>query len=389
LVGRLQEGSGGELSFEQKRRRLEMYIDSKEVLAKANGRWIEILATLAPELSEAIDVADDPRKHVSCPVHGGENGDAFRLFGDVNQTGGGVCNSCGAKPNGLALLMWVKGWTYPETLKNVQDILGKVENFRRTSPRPPMPRKTTNTFDVEKQKKVLNYIWRKSLPLDHPDALIARKYLQSRGLKFPDPQALKDIRFHPRLAYYEDGQNKGNYPGLVCLFRDEKGKPITIHRIYLSPDGTKAPVANAKKMMLAATGEKINGGGIRIGTMESVIGIAEGVETAFAIRQATGLSMIATTTAVLLKQLEIPKGVKFACLWGDKDRSETGEKAILELGSRLLSEGIKIACFVPQTSIPEGKKGIDWLDILAEFGPESFPMTKTDDSVTWNLQSVF
>jgi phage/plasmid primase-like uncharacterized protein len=372
-----------------KKEETTMYIDSKELIGKAEGRWLDIFRTIAPELSEAIEVVDDPRKHVHCPVHGGENGDAFRLFPDTNMTGGGVCNSCGVNSNGFALLMWIKGWTYPETLQRVQEALGECQKHPPIQQPKPRPVKAKKPFDAEKQKKVLNYIWGGSLPLDHADSEIGRRYLKNRGLKFPDAHALRDIRFHPCLSYYENGQKKGDFPGLVCLFRDKEGKPCTIHRIYLSADGKKADLPNGKKMMLSVNGEKINGGGIRIGKMESVIGIAEGVETALAIRQATGLSMIATTTAVLLKHLDIPEGVKFVCLWGDKDRSETGEKAILGLGSKLLAQGIKIACFVPQSEIPEGKKGIDWLDILADFGPESFPMTKTDDTVTWNLQSVF
>ena len=64
-----------------------------------------MLFTLAPPLKAALDRKG---KHVPCPVHGGRDG--FRIFPDVAETGGGICNTCGSFANGFALLMWINGW---------------------------------------------------------------------------------------------------------------------------------------------------------------------------------------------------------------------------------------------------------------------------------------
>ena len=76
-------------------------IEARGVRERAAGRWIDMLAALAPALVPALS---RPGRHVPCPVHGGTRG--FRLFRDVDDTGGGVCNTCGTFPDGFALLMW-------------------------------------------------------------------------------------------------------------------------------------------------------------------------------------------------------------------------------------------------------------------------------------------
>ncbi|WP_440588624.1 hypothetical protein, partial [Enterococcus faecium] len=54
---------------------------SDAVREAARGRWFEIFRTLAPELNDAIQKCPN---HVLDPVHGGKNGDGFRLFKDAD-----------------------------------------------------------------------------------------------------------------------------------------------------------------------------------------------------------------------------------------------------------------------------------------------------------------
>ena len=75
-------------------------IEACDVRQLAAGRWTEILEAVAPALEPALR---RPGRHVPCPVHGGKDG--FRLFRDVAQTGGGICNTCGAFHDGFAVLM--------------------------------------------------------------------------------------------------------------------------------------------------------------------------------------------------------------------------------------------------------------------------------------------
>ncbi|KXS30453.1 MAG: P4 alpha zinc-binding domain protein, partial [Candidatus Gallionella acididurans] len=74
---------------------------AKELKQLASGRWESIVASLAPQLAQAIERLPH---HVPCPVHGGVDG--FRLFRDFDETGGGVCNTCGIQHDGHTLIMW-------------------------------------------------------------------------------------------------------------------------------------------------------------------------------------------------------------------------------------------------------------------------------------------
>ncbi|MDO8827801.1 MAG: primase-helicase zinc-binding domain-containing protein [Methylophaga sp.] len=85
-------------------------VDSDVVKNAVRGSWLSVLDSLAPELERAIS---KPGRHIGCPVHGGKDG--FKLFRDADISGGGICNSCGAKPDGFSLLMWLRGWRFPDT----------------------------------------------------------------------------------------------------------------------------------------------------------------------------------------------------------------------------------------------------------------------------------
>lgn len=96
--------------------------DKKSVKTAAVGRWDQIFHALAPALDEAQKT---PGKHVPCPVHGGRNG--FRLFPRYDQTGAGICNTCGAFTDGFAVLCWINGWSFPQAVN-------AVGNFLRLTP---------------------------------------------------------------------------------------------------------------------------------------------------------------------------------------------------------------------------------------------------------------
>lgn len=92
-------------------------IDCETVMRAAKGRWDEILSHLAPVLQPALEAAP---KHVTCPIHGGEDG--FRFFKDYTIAGSCICNSCGSF-DGLHILMAVNRWNFFTALKAVNDFL--------------------------------------------------------------------------------------------------------------------------------------------------------------------------------------------------------------------------------------------------------------------------
>ncbi len=99
-------------------------IDVHAVRAKAAGHWGFIFCRLAPQLKNAVEKAG---RHVACPVHGGEDG--FRLFRNFDVNGSGVCNTCGMRRDGFAMLEWLNGWSFRETLEAVAKVLDMPTGF--------------------------------------------------------------------------------------------------------------------------------------------------------------------------------------------------------------------------------------------------------------------
>ncbi len=335
--------------------RLHMTLDARIVREQARGRWIGILGRLAPTLEPALA---RPGRHVPCPVHGGSDG--FRVFRDVAETGGGICNSCGPRRDGFALLMWANAWGFRETLEAVARELGIDTGHPRTIEARPRPVVVAGTDqDPTMAEAALRRVWSQTLDPDDRRALPLRRYLSRRGIDAePDPRV---IRFHPELVYYEDKTRVGTFPALVAKVSDADGRPVSLHRIYLDRAGHKAPVAHPKKMMPAIG--TLCGGAVRLYPAGATLGITEGIETALVIRQRTAMPVWAGISATLLQRFVPPPGVELVVIWADLDRSGTGEQAALALRERLVSRGIRVALHLPKGPIPEGSKSLDWCDL--------------------------
>ena len=347
-------------------------IDAKEMKQRLKGGWERVLLALAPELLPAIEKA--PR-HVPCPVHGGNDG--FRLFKNWQEDGGGICNSCGTFPDGFALIGWLRGWSFKETLHEVAQVLsgGALPAVTRR------PTPVAAGQDSAALKERLKKIYLEAHPLAEPEAEAARRYLRRRHIQVYD---VPGLRLHPALPYYQDGQEIDRYPAIVAVFKDPSGRGVTLHRIYLTPEGKKAPVPAPKKTMPVPQGLSLSGAAIRLGPAGPVLGIAEGIETALAVMTATGGQPCwATTSACLLEKVVLPEVVRRVIIWADNDQSKTGLKAAARLAERLVKEGRKVSIRLPQR--PAGKKTWDWADVLATVGTQGFsryqPRTRTRHTV--------
>lgn len=348
---------------------------AEEVRQLVRGRWGEILAALAPQLRPALDRAG---RHVPCPVHGGKDG--FRVFKDVNDTGGSVCNTCGVFPDGFATLMWVNDWDFLTALRAVADYLCVGTSTGRPARKvKPEPQKGE---DDEKLRQALNRVWNESVPLLDRDAEPARLYLARRGISIRPPDAL---RFHSSLSYYDGEKRIGEFPAIIAMVSGTQGNPVTIHRTYLTQDGKKAPVESPKKLMSYPKDRKIIGGAIRLVDTGPVLAVAEGLETALAVLEGTGLPVWCAVNALLLENFVPPPGVNRVIVFGDKDRPTEqhpkghGQEAAKQLVQRLWEMGIKASAIVPAGEIPPGQKSLDWLDILNRDGKAGFPTLMSID----------
>lgn len=336
-----------------------------EIKKEAEGQWHFIFSELAPQLSDALNNAPE---HVACPHHGGSNG--FRFFEHYNQTGRSVCNTCGVMRSGLDTLMLATGWRLSEAMAAVDKWLGAGGRKARDVPAP-APVALKPKVDPDLAYKRIREVLLGSVDIGNTPA---ERYLANRGIWLDHIPST--LRAHPGLPYVHI-ENKvktfyGKFPCLLAPIRDVKRNLVSLHRIFVTPEGFKAPVPDAKKMMSQC--RELRGAAIQLyPAVGDTLGVAEGIETALAVHAVTRMPTWACVSAVLMEQVEVPKHVKRVVIWADRDVSERGLQAASKLAERLEAQGIVVEVHLPYCSIPQGEKGIDWLDVMLKQGMNGFP----------------
>jgi putative DNA primase/helicase len=323
----------------------DRYEQFRQLERAAEGRWAEIIRALS-----CVDISDaiHRRRHVRCHRDHGKTNAQFRVFRDFEQTGGGICNTCGAFSNGFALLGFLNGWDYKQSVKEVAQYLeGRVIS---APPRPslaPQPR----TWEVsEENLQRLRDVWHSTERLA---GSTGETYLRNRGIECDLPDE-GEVRFHRRLDYWDQDRRRslGLFPGIVSMMRSpESGEPLTLHRTYLTWQGEKARVPCPKKLMSAAVDGVIRelGAAIRLYPLDGdCLAITEGIETALAVRSAhPGLPVWACYSASVLTSFRPPEGVQRVLIWGDLDESGAGQIAAAKLAIRLRNRGIESRVILP------------------------------------------
>ena len=123
-------------------------------------------------------------------------------------------------------------------------------------------------------------------------------------------------------------------------------------------------------------GRVLLGGAIQLCAPGSVLGLAEGIETALAVHLATGMPVWSTVSAMLLERFEPPVGVRRVVIWADRDRSGTGQEAAERLRERLLWRGLPAVIHLPPGPLPAAARGVDWADAWLADGAARFPLQR-------------
>lgn len=202
------------------------------------------------------------------------------------------------------------------------------------------------------------------------------RYLKCRGIhlvRFPEclrfvselPSWRKDIDSAGSVRWVDEG----SFPALVARIDSPSGEMITLHRTYLTPDGQKATVESPKKLMKSPFPGATKGCAMRLCSIETVVALAEGLETALAYHVLTGIPAWATITAGGMESVVLPPQVETVYICIDVDHSGRGREAANKLKGRLLDEGRKVLMATPPGAT-EGVKSFDWLDYLNELQNE-------------------
>jgi len=223
-----------------------------------------------------------------------------------------------------------------------------------------------------------NQVWRESVSLNDLRAYPARAYFERRRVKKAAMSAC-DLRFHCALNYVgADGGVLGTYGAVLALVRNNAGEPVSIHRTFITKSGLKVDFLGRKnkaRKLTPSVNKHSKGRQIRLFQQpKGVIGIAEGLETALAVSQMTGLTVWPTLSTTMLQSFEPPEGVNTVLVMVDKDRNQAGEIAANTLTQRLTEKGVAVIQLLPPTPILESDiKGVDWADQLVR-DPRGFDL---------------
>ena len=302
-------------------------IDRTPVREAALGRWRGILASFG------LDAKTLSGKHCPCPCCGGT--DRFR-FDDKEGRGTWICSSCGAG-DAMALVMLKTGLNFRDAAVKVEELVGTVPASK------PKPERSERS-----KREAMNALWRSAGPVAAGDPVSL--YLGRRVGLSAFPMCLRSA---PWVRYSSEPLT--HFPCMVAMVSDERGNPATLHRTFLTKHGDKAPVEEPRKLM---PGGLPLGSSIRLFPPAPIMGVAEGIETAFAAASLFGIPVWSTVVANNMEGWTPPADVGEVIVFCDNDANFRGHAAAYRLAHRLVMRGLRARVEIPATV------GQDWNDVL-------------------------
>lgn len=209
-----------------------------------------------------------------------------------------------------------------------------------TAPVPRVGQKPTDKSKLEFVRR----LWGESLPIADT---MAERYLAGRGLQ---GLHIADLRFLPTCRHTPTGQN---YPAMIAAVRRWPANGVVaVHRTFLKQDGSgKIDHPQARMMLGDATG-----GAVQLAQAGEQLALAEGIETALSVLQATGIPTWACLSTAGLQRIMVPDTVRVVLICADHD--PPGLKAAHAAAERLHRLGKQVRLAAPPQA------GADFNDIL-------------------------
>jgi phage/plasmid primase-like uncharacterized protein len=344
----------------------------------ARGRWLSILPALCGNgelFAKASKRVGRSYDATPCPICGGT--DRYGFLPSFVETGASKCRHCGSFPDGFTLLREINGWSLAWALQQVEEYVNGgacAEPAARDS-----AGVAENIGASDDKSGAIKYLLDTSSRTPHK---AARLYYQNRGIPAAADVRIDTLRYHAAADVYFQKKPlilngaKVRYPCIIGR-SSAKGRWLGLHQIFITKDGfsasneiraiidtihpESAPNKFSKKNMIGG----MTGGAVRFGNAGKTLAVGEGIETMLSVSIGLGgfMSVAAAGTAALLNSMEIPDRVERLLIFADKDVNNAGLNAAeaLREKQRHLRE---VEILMPDMAIPDGKKGIDWLDSL-------------------------
>jgi hypothetical protein len=255
-----------------------------------------------------------------CPFHG-EKGASFHC---EDKKGRYHCFGCSMSGDHFKFLTEMDGVDFPRAVEILAGMAGMSmpdarpptaaeleERRRRDAQRQAEAVKRQAETEKANARRVMNAgaIWKETIQLQGTPG---QTYFEWRGLPMPIDS---NLRFHHALEHPEiDG---ARHACIVARVQDVEGKGVGIWRIYLQPDGQGKLAGVTAKLGLGPTA----GGAVRLDGVAKHIGLAEGIETARAVRAlGHNIPIWAGLSTSGIIGFAWPEGVDRITVFPDRDR---------------------------------------------------------------------
>ena len=268
-----------------------------------------------------------------CPLHGGRS-------------------LCVTDRDGKLLLVCRAGCSQPEVIQALRTmgLWGNVACFE-ISPPPPAPAPPNQDRRADRATKM----WSEAHPITSGDPV--HHYLGNRSIRLNAWPG--DLRTHSALSYWKtDDKGKpskvGTFSGMLAVVRSSTGRPVALHRTYITNDGQKASVDPVKK---AYGVHPMQGGAVRLfPPKDGFLAVAEGIEDALSAWILWRIPCWACLGTSGLMTFDPPAGVKKLIIFADRDENQAGQRAAWVLADRMEKKRMAV-----RVRIPSGHKDINQL----------------------------
>ncbi len=194
-------------------------------------------------------------------------------------------------------------------------------------------------------RSLISRLWDRASTVENTPAA---NYLSGRGIVSHSAQ----LRFHPRVQLGPKSDATW-HRAMLAAVRDARGALIAIHRTFLDPVAPQKAGFDNPKRLLGLPEQ----GAVQLGQSRSVLGLAEGIETALAASMIHAIPVWAVLGNERFGMVSIPAQVTELVILADNDAG--GQRA-----AQLALDGQQRGGLALRVVWPPGAFN-DWADVLA------------------------